>query len=294
MNRFHLISLLLMTLLLPAPVPAADEALLLTGDVQMRLGDAFMAEGEYYRAITEYKKYLILFPGGSQADAALFKSGMASYSGMEYESAAETFASLRARFPASPLAAESAYFEGLCHARLSRFDKAAAAFGKAAAQDPASDAASKARLGRAMAEFDGGDLAETRRDLTRILDDFPREVRADNVRTALSLLPPTDELPRKSPVTAGILSALLPGSGHMYAGHYGDGATALLLNGLFIAGTVVAIQQENYALAGVVGVIGLPFYAGNIYGAANAATKWNLGVRKGLRDRLAVTLDVRF
>jgi tetratricopeptide (TPR) repeat protein len=294
MNRIHLISLLLMTLLLPAPVPAADEVFLLTGDVQMRLGDAFMAEGEYYRAITEYKKYLILFPGGSQADAALFKAGMASYSGMEYESAAETFASLRARFPASPRAAESAYFEGLCHARLNRLDRAAPAFDTAAAREPASDAASRARLGRAMLAFDSGDLAETRRDLTRILVDFPRDIRADSVRTALSLLPQQDDLPRKSPLTAGFLSALLPGSGHMYAGHYGDGATALLLNGLFIAGTVVAIRQENYALAGVVGVIGLPFYAGNIYGAANAATKWNLAVRTGLRDRLAVTLDVRF
>jgi len=80
----------------------------------------------------------------------------------------------------------------------------------------------------------------------------------------------------------------------MYAGHYGDGATALLLNGLFIAGTVVAVRQENYAVAGIVGVIGLPFYVGNIYGAANAATKWNLSVRKELRDKLAVTLDYNF
>jgi hypothetical protein len=79
---------------------------------------------------------------------------------------------------------------------------------------------------------------------------------------------------------AGVMSALIPGSGHIYAGHYGYGITAFFLNGLFIAGTVTAVRQENYAVAGVVGVIGLPFYIGNIYGAANAATKYMIGVKR--------------
>jgi hypothetical protein len=43
-----------------------------------------------------------------------------------------------------------------------------------------------------------------------------------------------------------------------------------------------------------VGGIGLPFYVGNIYGSANAATKWNIGVRKELREKIAVSLDYRF
>jgi outer membrane protein assembly factor BamD (BamD/ComL family)/TM2 domain-containing membrane protein YozV len=293
MTRLHVL-LLLLLFLLPSGASAGDEAVMLTGDVQMQFGDAFLAEGEYYRAVTEYKKYLILFPDGRQADAALFKAGMASYRGMEYEAAAETFASVRARFPASPHAAESAYYEGVCYARLNRFDKSAPAFETAATYKPVSGFAPRARLGRALVEFDRGDPTGTRQGLNRFLTDFPGDPRTGNVRAALSLLPQEDELPHKSPVIAGILSALVPGSGHMYAGHYGDGATAFLLNGLFIAGTVVAIQQENYAVAGVVGVIGLPFYIGNIYGASNAATKWNLGVRKGLRDRLTVTLDYSF
>ena len=293
MTRLSLIALLL-CFLLQINLAAADESIVLTGDVQMRLGDAFMAEGEYYRAVTEYKKYLILFPGGRQSDTALFKTGRAYYLGLEYESAVQIFASLRSRFPDSSHAAEATYHEGICNAKLNRLDKAAAAFEAAATTETALEIAPRARLGRALVEFDRGDLGETRNDLQRFIADFPADPRAGKVETTLSLLPQDGELPRKSPLTAGILSAIVPGSGHMYAGHSGDGATALLLNGLFIAGTAVAIQQENYAVAGVVGIIGLPFYIGNIYGAANAATKWNLGVRKGLRDKLAVTLDYRF
>ena len=95
-------------------------------------------------------------------------------------------------------------------------------------------------------------------------------------------------------MVAGFLSALVPGAGHIYAGHYGDGVTSFFLNGLFIAGTVVAVRQENYAVAGAVGAIGLPFYIGNIYGAANAANKWNISVRKDLRNTIAITLDSPF
>lgn len=293
MTRLSFIVLLLL-MLLPVRVSRADESIVLTGDVQMRLGDAFLAEGEYYRAITEYKKYQILFPDGRQRDVALFRTGRAYYLGQEYDAAAQAFAALRAGFPASPHRVEAAYLEGVCNARLQRFDKAAAAFEAAAAEKTAAAVAPRARLGRSLVEFDRGDLVGTRTELQRFLVDFPADPRSGKVQTALTLVPLEGELPVKSPLTAGILAALLPGSGHMYAGHYGDGATALLLNGLFITGTIVALQQENYAVAGIVGVIGLPFYFGNIYGAANAATKWNLGVRKGLRDRLAVTLDYNF
>jgi len=45
------------------------------------MADAFMEEGEYYRAITEYKKLLILFPDSEWADYAL--SGWVSLITME-------------------------------------------------------------------------------------------------------------------------------------------------------------------------------------------------------------------
>ena len=286
--------LLFFLVLLPVSAPAVDESIVLTGDVQMRFGDAFMAEGEYYRAITEYKKYLILFPDGGQSDSALFQTGRAYYLGLEYDPAVKAFAELRSRFPASLHAVEAAYLEGICNARLNRLDKAAAAFEAAAVSKASTVVAPKARLGRSLVEYDRDNLEGTSNELQRFLADFPADPRAGRVQTALTLLPQDGELPRKSPLTAGILAAIVPGSGHMYAGHYGDGATALLLNGLFITGTVVAIRQENYAVAGIVGVIGLPFYVGNIYGAANAATKWNLSVRKELRDKLTVTLDYNF
>ena len=188
MTRLPFLLLLLCFLLQPA-VSTADETIVLTGDTQMRLGDAFMADGEYYRAITEYKKYLILFPAGRQADTALFRTGMSYFLGMEYEPAAATFASLRSRFPESPHAAEAAYQEGLCHSRLNNPDKAAAAFEAVAAMKPAPETAPKARIGQAFADFDRGDLAGARTDMRGACRTQGWRHRSGTDQTSLSLIP---------------------------------------------------------------------------------------------------------
>jgi len=66
--RLYLKPLLLLaffsfSLLCQAPFAHPDEkGILLTEKIQLKMADVFMEEGEYYRAITEYRKFLILFP----------------------------------------------------------------------------------------------------------------------------------------------------------------------------------------------------------------------------------------
>ena len=273
---------------------AAGQGILLTEELQMKLGDSFMAEREFYRAVTEYQKFLFLFPRSGDAAAAQFKIGMAYYQGDEFDAAARAFTTVLENYPESSHAPPAGYRLGLCHWRENRLDEAAAALAAVAARYPSSEEAPRARRAAALVAFDRKDPTASRRELERFLADYPHDPGAGRAREALTILEQQQELPRKSPLVAGLLSALLPGAGHLYAGHPGDGITSFFLNGLFIAGTVVAVRQENYPVAGVVGVIGIPFYLGNIYGAANAAAKWNIGVRKELRGTLAVTLDSPF
>jgi tetratricopeptide (TPR) repeat protein len=275
----------------------ADRAIIVLSDeVQLKLGDAFSSEGEYYRAITEYKKLLILFPDSPHADFALFKIGMSYYHGEEYEQAVQTFASFRKKFPASSHTYAVSYQQGLALVRLNLPDQASEAFAAAEAASPASASDQrKAVFGRVLAEYDRGNTDAVRIGLERFMEKHPPDDQgAKQVTTALSMLEQQQDQRSKSPLAAGILSAVVPGSGHIYSGHYGDGFTALLLNGLFIGGTLAAVKQENYPIAAVAAIIGLPFYIGNIYGAANAATKWNIAARKDLRGKLAVTLEYPF
>jgi outer membrane protein assembly factor BamD (BamD/ComL family)/TM2 domain-containing membrane protein YozV len=252
-----------------------------------------MADGEYYRAVTEYLRYLYLFPDSERAPYALLQIGLAHFRGGEYQRAIDYFARVRASYAPEHFAA-AAYHEGLCYERLNQPAKAQDAFERAVVFDTAGAPAREALLGKALGQVRQGDLAGGRTELERFRAFYPNEPRSEKVVQAEGLIDAQAAVPRKSPLLAGILSAVVPGSGQAYAGKYRDGLVALLVNGLFIAGTAVAIDQENYATAAVVGGIGLPFYLGNIYGAANAANKWNLSLHRDLRDRLAVTLDYRY
>ncbi len=270
---------------------AEEQAVYISQDVQLRLGDAFLAEGEFYRAITEYKKFRILFPDSERGDIALFRTGIAYYLGEEYEAAARTFGSLAEFYPLSRYLSHALYYEGL--SRWKRKDHAGAAglFTKLVQEGPDSSFAPRALVARSLLELDRGDAALAAGDLELFLATFPEHPEKPHVQEALALVRDYEHLPQKSEILAAVLSAILPGSGYVYAGRYGDGLSAFLLNALFIAGSVTAVNSELYPAAALTGGIGLPFYMGNIYGSANAVKKHNSGIKRELRGKISAVLD---
>jgi len=291
-RRFVLLLFMLLASLFPVSV-GAEEVLVIGEEVQMRLGDGFMAEREYYRAVTEYKKFLMLFPGSPQEPKALFQIGTAYFQGGEYLEAARAFARVRQTYSAQYFV-RAAWLEGVSYSKLGRHHEAISAFERAMGYDDSHPNAADALLGKALATFDLGDVTGCRHELFRFQELYPGDPRAEGAREAIAELDRYQDSPRKSRVLAGSMSTVIPGSGQMYAGYYRDGLMALTVNGLFIAGTVIAINDENYPLAILAGGFGLPFYVGNIYGAANAAGRYNLGLTRATRDTLLVSLDYQF
>ena len=294
----HLLRLLIIPaaiLIFAASTPtwAAPATIIITDEVQLGLGDAFMADSEYYRAVTEYMKFLYLFPDSERKPYALLQIGMANYHGGEYRQAIEYFARVRATYSAGEFPA-AAFYEGVCYEKIHQPDKARDAFDRAFFFDPSSDSAAMALSGKSLGRIEQGKIDEGRKVLGQRLALFPETPEAEQTTQAMTLLDEFQTQPRKSPALAGTMSAILPGSGQMYAGHYKDGMMSLLVNGLFIVGTAAAINNENYAVAAIVGGVGLPFYFGNIYAASNAANKWNVSLRKDLHNNMAITLDYSY
>jgi TolA-binding protein len=273
---------------------AAENGILITEEMQLRIADAFMEEGEYYRAITEYKKLLILFPQSEKADLALFKIGMAYYHGDEYGSSVRSFGALREKYPKSDYVPQSLYFEGLSCWKNNKYAEAGNRLETLASSYPGSEYAPLALVAEAMLALDQEQAGTSRHDLEELVQRYPDYPGSGKAGEAMRLLDQYQNLPGKSEALAGIMSAVIPGSGYFYAEHYGDGITAFIINALAIAGTVTAITHENFAVAGIVGGVGLPFYLGNIYGSANAAKKWNIAVRNELRNKIQVTLNYDF
>ena len=95
-----------------------------------------------------------------------------------------------------------------------------------------------------------------------------------------------EEVPQKSPVTAGVLAAVLPGAGHLYDERYRDAGIAFALNAAFIWGMVEAFEHKNYVVGGILTFFELGWYSGNIYSAVSGAHKYNRNKKKEYLDLL--------
>ena len=283
----------LLLLAIPA-LWAAEGAILVTEDVQLRVADAFMQEHEYYRAITEYKRFLILFPESSRGDYALFQTGTAYFRGGDNDGAAKNFSALREKYPQSLFAGEACFLEAMSYWKKKEYEKSGNLFLELVQAYPDVSRAPAAMAAAALTELDRGNTEAAGALLHRFVATYPDHPKIERVGEAISLLEGYADLPQKSMMLASIMSAVLPGAGYAYAGDYGTAFMSFVVNGAFIAGAWTAFAQELYAVGALVAGVGVPFYAGNIYGSALAVKKWNYAVKQEARDRIYAALDFVF
>jgi TM2 domain-containing membrane protein YozV len=99
------------------------------------------------------------------------------------------------------------------------------------------------------------------------------------------------EPPYKSPALAGILSAIIPGSGKMFVGEWGDGLTALVVTSLFAFLAYDNFQADHTTRAWIFTGLGTFFYAGNIYGSVASAQIFNARIDFEFNDGLKLFLE---
>lgn len=120
-------------------------------------------------------------------------------------------------------------------------------------------------------------------------DDFSHHLSAvapDLRDKALALQSRYDDAQGKSPAFAGILTAILPGAGQLYAGSLQAAAVTFVLNGLFIAATVELARDEKYFTAAAAGTAASFFYVGGIMNAVDLARRRNERAREPSRAAL--------
>ncbi len=103
-------------------------------------------------------------------------------------------------------------------------------------------------------------------------------------------------LPMKSPVKAGILSAFLPGLGKVYAGRNIDGISTLLLVGVLSWQSFSSFSDNgSHSVKGwLFGSLGTVFYLGNIYGSAVTVKVQNIEINNQFDHRIRVSVEKVF
>lgn len=100
-------------------------------------------------------------------------------------------------------------------------------------------------------------------------------------------------LPRRNPALAAVLSALLPGSGQLYAGRRFDAFRHFMFNGFLLYSVYQLFREEYYTGGYLVAGITLPFYLGNVLGAGWSAEHFNASTRAAHLSRWIEEAGVR-
>jgi tetratricopeptide (TPR) repeat protein len=229
-------------------------------------------EGEYFRAITEYRRFLFYYPQDPRQAMVHFRIGLAFYRGQSYTEALQTFREVAQRYPETVYGKQAWLWQGESLMRQAQYGAAEQVY---------------AEVFKQFGHEEIGQLARYQRGWTllyrRLWQDASAQFQQVSPGSSLYHVAQHlaeeslagEQLPRKSPLAAGILSGILPGSGQLYNGRLGDALLAFLLNGLFITGIVEAIEHREFAIAGILSFFEAGWYTGNIYGAVNGAYKQN-------------------
>lgn len=236
-------------------------------EAERRIGDALLSEGDAYRAITAYKRYLVLAPDAADQDLVRYRIALAYLVGEQDDAAWRAAARIGGR-PEVDLAAR--LLVGRALYGLERYDLALDVLGP---------------LDAPYAHYVVGWTHLRRFELRPAADAFAA-MGTDEGRVLAAALRRPDALPYRSPVLAGLLS-LVPGLGHAYLGLWGVAASSLTWNGAFLWGMYETGRSGQWGLFALLSVLESLWYFGGIYGAVIGAERFNRDARLDYLDAVA-------
>lgn len=250
---------------------------------QLSFADSLAAEGDHYRAITEYKRFIHYQPADPRAAYAQLQIARSLIAGERWLKADRALEKIWSDYPGSShaeqarqLFAEVAYQRGDYAEAKDRFELLA----KSAAEEKKAEILY--RLG--LSQLQSNQPEKARQHFNQLQEPLKSELDLSVERYL--------KLPHKSPRLAGTLSAILPGAGQLYTERPRQAGIALALNAAFIYGAIEAWNNENYAVSGVLSLFELGWYGGNIYNAVNNAHKYNHNRQQQFLEQLQQNLNL--
>ena len=264
--------------ILAKPVVAGERA-----DLQWDFASHLYQEQDFYRALSEYHRFVFLFPNDSRVSEAKLQIGRCYRLDGRLDKAFSHLLGLYQSISGETVEQEALLEMAAIREEQNRYPEATHWIKQFLERYPGYPEIDTIHVRLAWLQIDSGKYQEAVATLDLIQPESADYHRARSLRQALQQRPETTE---KSPQTAGVLSALLPGAGHFYAGRPEQAVSSFLLNAIFITGTVVAFKNDSPVLGGILVFFELGWYIGGIRSAAQAAREENEARAKKYRREL--------
>ncbi|MFH0926317.1 MAG: outer membrane protein assembly factor BamD [bacterium] len=248
----------------------------------LEFADSFFIEEEYYRAITEYKRFIFYFPQHPDVPRVEYQVGLAFLNGERWEEAVGAFKMVVAKYPFSPIGEQARLNIGQTYYKMGDYENAIEAFKNFIVTSKNPNLISKVEylLGCSYIQIKQWEaaygifceIAQSKGEYSFSAQYIKKQMEE------------RDKLSYKSPTVAGVLSGVLPGAGQLYDQRPMDAITSLLINGLFAWGAIESFNHDLDAVGGLLLFFETGWYTANIYGAVQGAKKYNEREEKNFID----------
>jgi len=235
--------------------------------------DYLFQEEEYYRSISEYLQFKFLY-ASTDDDSAYCNIQIIKcyYLGKEYKEAIRlTDLYLSGKKIKNPLVDNLYYYGGLSYLQLGYPSSAILYFNNLSSP--------KSKLLKGiiyLKQYEWQTAKQEFDSLNEITDKSISTISRELSKVALQ----GNNLRSRSPLLAGVSSAIIPGAGYIYTGNYQTGFASLILNSLLIGASYELNRKGLKFTSGLFFLITLGWYIGNIFGSVTSAINFNDNERR--------------
>jgi len=265
----------------PAHSHAAQE-IVIDPERQFQFAEDYFQNGEYYRAIGEYKRFIYFFPLSDKVELARYKIGLCYLNGEKYPEAIKTFDELIGDYKNTGYALKSYLKISRAYVLLKRYDAALTHIKNVITIAPNQEIKDEAYYQGGWVYLEMGLWEKAQKYFEEISVQNRKNY---NLKEIIMELDKKLPLRRKNPTTAGLL-AIIPGAGHLYCERKKDALISFLLNGAMIYAAYEAFDHDLDVIGGIITFFELGFYSGNIYSAVSSAHKYNRDEKSKFLDYL--------
>jgi len=265
----------------PAHLYAAQE-IVIDPERQFQFAEDYFQNGEYYRAIGEYKRFIYFFPSSDKVELARYKIGLCFLNGEQYLEAIKAFDELIGDYQNTGYALKSYLKISRAYVLLKRYDAALTHIKNVITIAPNQEIKDEAYYQGGWVYLEMGLWEKAQKYFEEISVQNRKNY---NLKKIIMELDRKLPLKRKNPTTAGLL-AIIPGAGHLYCERKKDALISFLLNGAMIYAAYEAFDHDLDVIGGIITFFELGFYSGNIYSAVSSAHKYNRDEKSKFLDYL--------
>jgi len=234
---------------------------------------------DFYRAITEYERFVYLYPESEKIPDVKYQIAMSYFHGQQFEPALTRFEALRG----GKMDLQSTFRMADVYYEQGKYRNALLMLEPLKRQDETQAVQDMGHFYSGLCYLQLAEPGLAEQSFLNIPESSPKR------REALALEKETEnyhDLKQKKPWLAGTLSAVLPGAGQFYNERPRDAFFAFTLNAVLIWATVESFDNEQYVTGGLLGIIELGWYLGTVYNAVGGAHKYNDRQKKGFMEKI--------